>query len=51
MKKIATITFQNADNYGAMLQCYAMQKVLQNIGYECDVIDYQCRVFWQGHIV
>lgn len=42
MKKIATLTFQNADNYGAMLQCYALQKVLQNIGIQNDVLNYQC---------
>lgn len=40
--KIATITFQNADNYGAMLQCYALQQAITRIGYKCDVIDYYC---------
>lgn len=40
--KIATITFQNADNYGAMLQCYALQKAITRIGHKCDVIDYDC---------
>ena len=24
--KIGIITFHNADNYGALLQCYALQK-------------------------
>lgn len=42
MKKIATITFQDADNYGAMLQCYALQKTINQIGQKCDVIDYRC---------
>ena len=42
MKKVATITFQDANNYGAMLQCYALQHTIKNIGYQCDVIDYYC---------
>lgn len=40
--KIAIITFQNADNFGAMLQCYALQQAITRIGYKCDVIDYHC---------
>lgn len=42
MKKIATLTFQNAENYGAILQCYALHKTLSNIGVENDVLNYQC---------
>jgi hypothetical protein len=41
MKKIGTLTFQNADNYGAILQCYALHKTLANMGVENDVINYQ----------
>lgn len=43
MKKTAILTFQDADNYGAMLQCYALQKVIQNMGEDCEVIDYKCQ--------
>ncbi len=42
--KIATLTYQRHDNYGAMLQCYALQKKIEQLGYECDVIDYICEV-------
>lgn len=42
--KIATLTYQRHDNYGAMLQCYALQKKLQSMGVETDVIDYVCEV-------
>lgn len=40
MKKIATITFHWATNYGAVLQAYALQKYLENSGYEAEIIDY-----------
>ena len=39
--KTATITFQNADNYGAMLQAYGLQKALLNEGFENEIIDYR----------
>lgn len=42
MMKVATLTFQDADNYGAMLQCYALQKSVERLGVECLVIDYKC---------
>ncbi len=42
--KIATVTYQRHDNYGAMLQCYALQKKLEELGAETKVIDYVCRV-------
>lgn len=42
--KIATLTYQRHDNYGAMLQCYALQRKLKNYGVETDVIDYICDV-------
>ena len=42
--KIATLTYQRHDNYGAMLQCYALQKKLEQMGVETEVIDYICEV-------
>lgn len=42
MNKIATLTFQNADNYGAILQCYALQKAIEKLGYESMVLNYNC---------
>lgn len=38
--KVGTITFHNAINYGALLQTYALQKSIINMGYEAEVIDY-----------
>ncbi len=39
-KKIATITFHWATNYGAVLQAYALQKHLQKQGHDTEIIDY-----------
>ena len=43
MKKIGIITFHRAENFGAFLQTYALQTVLQQIAptYRVEVIDYQ----------
>ena len=40
MKKIGIITILKVNNYGAELQAYATQKVLQLMGYEAEIIDY-----------
>ena len=40
MKKIAIVTFQKSYNYGALLQAFATQKVIENMGFECELIDY-----------
>lgn len=39
MNKIAIITKYSSYNFGAMLQSYALQKVIQNLGAECVIID------------
>lgn len=39
--KGAIMTFNQAINYGAVLQMYALQRTINKIGYECDVIDYR----------
>lgn len=42
MKKVGILTFQYADNYGAVLQCYALQKVLNSFdNCEASVINYR----------
>ncbi len=40
--KIITVTSQNADNYGAVLQAYALQQTLLKIGYDNEILD--CRI-------
>lgn len=39
--KIGILTFHRAINYGAVLQCYALYKVLTNMGHDVEVIDYR----------
>lgn len=39
--KVGIITYHRAHNYGAVLQCYALQEVLRKIGHEVEVIDYR----------
>lgn len=38
--KIGILTFQQAINYGAVLQLYALQEVVQKLGVDSDVINY-----------
>lgn len=39
--KVGILTFHRALNYGAVLQCYALQEVLKGMGYKVEVIDYR----------
>lgn len=39
--KIGILTFQCAHNYGAILQCYALQEMIKAKGYDVQVIDYR----------
>lgn len=40
-KKIGTLTFHIAHNFGAMLQAYALQRAICRLGGDCEVIDYR----------
>lgn len=40
MKKVGIVTFQNANNFGAVLQAYATQKALEKMGYQVYIINY-----------
>lgn len=42
MQKIGIITFHNANNYGAVLQNFALQKAIIKLGYNSETIDYHC---------
>lgn len=39
--KIGILTFHYADNYGAVLQCYALQEALKLFGHKVFIIDYR----------
>ena len=40
MKKIGIITYHNHNNYGTMLQAYALQTVIDDLGYEAENINF-----------
>lgn len=42
MKKIGLITFHDTTNFGSLLQTYGLYKKINSLGYDCEVIDYQC---------
>lgn len=42
MNKIGIVTFHRALNYGAVMQTYALQNFLSDMGYDTKVIDYKC---------
>lgn len=51
--KIAIITYHASNNYGAALQCLALQRQLTQLGVTAEVLDYQPRKpdylpFWKG---
>lgn len=39
--KIGILTFHRANNYGAVLQCYALQECLKSLGHTVNVVDYR----------
>lgn len=39
--KIGIITFHRANNYGAVLQCFALQEALKQVGYNVQIINYK----------
>lgn len=42
MKKVGIVTFHYVDNFGAVLQCYSLQKVMNNFeGVHAEIIDYR----------
>ena len=49
MKKIGIITFHRAKNYGAVLQAYALQHTLKQLGSDCEIVDYKCENIDNGY--
>ena len=46
MKKIGILTFYKSNfNYGGLLQAYALQKTIENLGYDCYQISYKAKDF------
>lgn len=38
--KVAVITRHAITNYGSLLQAFATQQVIENLGHTCEIIDY-----------
>lgn len=41
MKKVGIITMHRPISFGSSLQAYALQKKITDLGYDCEIIDYQ----------
>ena len=41
MSRVGILTFLHNQNYGSTLQAYALQRVIREMGVECEHIDYQ----------
>lgn len=41
MAKVGIVTFHNAHNFGAVLQCVSLKSVISNLGHEVSVIDHR----------
>lgn len=42
MDKIGLITFHDTTNFGSLLQTFGLYKKINDLGFDCEVIDYQC---------
>lgn len=40
MKKVGIITYHNINNYGTMLQAYALQHIIEKLNCDVEIIDY-----------
>lgn len=49
MKKIGILTFHDVENYGASLQCYALQTTLDKYGENIEVINYKPQRKWSKY--
>ena len=41
MSRVGILTFLHNDNYGSALQAYALQRVIRELGHECEHLDYE----------
>lgn len=41
MKKVGVLTYHDSDNFGSVLQAYAINEYINSLGYDCKIIDYR----------
>lgn len=49
MKKVGILTFQQAVNYGAVLQMYVLQQVVSALGHDVEIINYDSIQISEGY--
>lgn len=42
-RQVGLLTFHQVMNYGAVLQCYGLKKMVESFGHVCEVIPHSCR--------
>lgn len=47
--KVGILTFHRVNNYGAVLQNYALQKAIRLCGHEAETIDYHCDYIYRPY--
>lgn len=40
--KIGLITFHDTTNFGSLLQTFGLYKKIKDLGYDIEILDYQC---------
>ena len=41
--KVGILTYHDTTNYGAAFQAFALQKKIEELGCDCEIIDYKCK--------
>lgn len=49
--RIGILTFHCAHNYGAVLQCYALQETLKQMGHDVEIIDYRPKYLSTPYVI
>ena len=49
--RIGIFTFHRAENFGAVLQCFALQTLLESIGHKVEIVDYRCKNIERGYYI
>lgn len=48
--KIALLTFHDTANFGSLLQTFGLYRTLREMGFACEVLDYQCEAIRRREI-
>lgn len=47
--KVGILTFQGSSNYGAILQAFALNRTINDLGENCETINYHCQAVEQAN--